>query len=149
MFNTILHTICVISNTIFDELEFVVIVLLLMDDIDRNKKRKTKIILIYTKDSAERERMTDELCFQQWYANDNSNNNTDNNTDTFDNVSFNSNDDRNFRTINNEFNYMSLNCFGTMNYGFSHGFGYNNKNKSKDNMRVVNKRMLVQIIKQK
>ena len=56
-----------IDNTIFDELEFVAIILLLKDDMDRNKKRKTEIILIYTKNFAER---TTELSCQQWYAND-------------------------------------------------------------------------------
>ena len=49
-----------IDNTFFDELEFVVIILLLNDNRDRNKKRKTKIILIYTKNFAE----------VRWYAND-------------------------------------------------------------------------------
>ena len=131
MFNIMLPTICVISDTIFDELEFVPIILLLMEDLYRSKQKKTKIILIHTKDSAERERTTDELGFQQWYANDDGNN-TDNNTDTFDNVSFNSKDDQNVRTINNEFfSYMSLNCFGIMNYGFSRGFGTTTKTRAK------------------
>ena len=70
-----------IDNTIFDELEFVIISFL-MDDIDRNKNGKMKIILIYAKNFAQREHTTDDLSFQQWYANDNGNgNNNDNNSD--------------------------------------------------------------------
>ena len=99
------HTTCMYNSnigihTIIDEFKFVVIILLLMADIDRNKKRNTEIILIYTENFAERKCTADELSFQQWYATDNGNNNTDNNSDTFDNVSFNS-DDQICGTINN------------------------------------------------
>ena len=72
MSNTMLNTICMynsnigIDNTIFDELEFVVIILLLKDDMDRNTKRKTKILVIYTENFAEH---TTEFSCQQ-YANE-------------------------------------------------------------------------------
>ena len=48
----------------FDELELTVIVLLVMDDIDRNLKRKMEIILIVAESFDEYECITNKLSFQ-------------------------------------------------------------------------------------
>ena len=126
----------------FDELELMVIVLFVVDDIDRNLKRKMQIILFDAKNFGEF--VTNELSFQPHDANDNS---SDNMITSFKGNGINN---HNFCAMNNDFNYMDFDSFDTMTNKYIvvlvHHF---HNNKHKNNRRVVNKKRIIKKIQEK
>lgn len=93
------------ENTFFDELELIMIILFVVDDIGRNLNGKIQVVLI--------DIMINELSFQPWDANDNGNNNIITIMIRLVMHDFNGNDNHNFGAMNNDFDYVDFDNFGT------------------------------------